>query len=113
MFFHLRILTSKSGQIITTISRGAIIDRDWNPVLQSKGKEQALLLAEKTGINLAAVDFVFPLSLKNSSPHFLEINYYFGRRGLGGSENYYRLLHQAIQEWLVEAGLKPESVRLI
>jgi ribosomal protein S6--L-glutamate ligase len=104
--------SSKSGQVITTINRGAIIDRDWNPVLQIRGKEQTQLLTEKTGINLAAVDFVFPISVKDSVPLFLEINYYFGRRGLGGSENYYRLLHQAIQEWLVEAGLNPESVRL-
>jgi ribosomal protein S6--L-glutamate ligase len=103
----------KSGQVITAISRGAIIDSDWNPVLQIKGKEQGRLLAEKTGINLAAVDFVFPVSIKDPSPLFLEINYYFGRRGLGGSENYYRLLHQAIQEWLAEAGLNPESVSLI
>ena len=104
---------SKLGQIITTISHDAIIDYDWKPDLQVSGKVMAKILAEKTGINLAAVDFVFPLSLKDPEPLFLEINYYFGRRGLGGSENYYRLLHKAIQEWLVEAGLNPESVKLI
>jgi ribosomal protein S6--L-glutamate ligase len=105
--------STTSGQIITTISRGAIIDSDWKPVLQIKGKEQARLLVLKTGINLAAVDFVFPISDKDPDPLFLEINYYFGRRGLGGSENYYRLLHKAIQQWLAEAGLNPESVELI
>ena len=105
--------STSSGQIITTISRGAIIDNDWKPVLQIKGKEQARLLALKTGINLAAVDFVFPISEKDPDPLFLEINYYFGRRGLGGSENYYRLLHKAIQEWLAEARLNPESVKFI
>ena len=102
----------RPGQVITTISQNAIVDRNWKPGLQAKGKEQARLLTEKTGINLAAVDFVFPPSFKNPSPLFLEINYYFGRRGLGGSENYYRLLHKAIQEWLVEAGLNPESIKL-
>ncbi len=104
---------NKPGQVITTISRDAIIDSEWKPDLQEKGKEQAHVLTEKTGINLAAVDFVFPLSLKRPAPSFLEINYYFGRRGLGGTENYYRLLYQAVQDWLLEIGLDPKSVRLV
>ena len=104
---------AKPGQIITTISNDAIIDYDWKPDLQVRGKEMILILAEKTGINLAAVDFVFPFSLKDPEPLFLEINYYFGRRGLGGAENYYHLLHQAIQDWLNEVGLDPRPVKLI
>ncbi len=103
----------KPGQEITTISRGAIVDHDWQPDLQEKGKVQALLLSDKTGINLAAIDFVFPIANKDPEPLFLEINYYFGRRGLGGSENYYRLLYEAVQDWLREIGLDLESVSLI
>ena len=98
---------------ITTVSRGAIIDHDWQPALQEKGKIQAQLLEEKTGINLAAIDFVFDLSAKDPEPLFLEINYYFGRRGLGGTERYYALLYHALQKWLKESGLSPKSVRLI
>jgi ribosomal protein S6--L-glutamate ligase len=30
----------------------------------------------------------------------LEINYYFGRKGLGGSEAYYKILRKEIQAWL-------------
>jgi ribosomal protein S6--L-glutamate ligase len=30
----------------------------------------------------------------------LEINYFFGRRGLGGSEAYYKILLAEIQVWL-------------
>ncbi len=104
---------NKPGQVITTISRDAIIDSEWKLDLQEKGKEQAHVLTVKTGINLAAIDFVFPLSLKQPAPFFLEINYFFGRRGLGGTENYYRLLYQAVQDWLAEVGLDPKSVRLI
>jgi ribosomal protein S6--L-glutamate ligase len=103
----------KPGQEITTISRGATIDHDWQSDLQEKGKVQARLLSEKAGINLAAIDFVFPLAEKDPKPLILEINYYFGRRGLGGTENYYRLLYDAIQDWLEEAGLDPESISLI
>jgi ribosomal protein S6--L-glutamate ligase len=101
------------GQIITTISKGALIDHDWKPELQEKGKNQARLLTKGTGINLAAVDFVFPLSEAAPEPLFLEINYYFGRRGLGGMDAYYRLLFTAIQDWLKGIGLDPETVELV
>ncbi|MCP4575753.1 MAG: hypothetical protein GY846_05670 [Deltaproteobacteria bacterium] len=101
------------GQIITTISKGALIDHEWRPDLQEKGKNQARVLAKRTGINLAAVDFVFPFSKKDPEPLFLEINYYFGRRGLGGMDAYYRLLFRAIQDWLKAIGLNPKAVELI
>ena len=104
---------NEPGQEITTISRGAIIDPEWQTDLQEKGKVQALRLSDKTRINLAAIDFVLPLADKDPAPLFLEINYYFGRRGLGGTDNYYRLLYEAIQDWLKEIGLDPESVSLI
>ena len=113
-----RILTywkrpANPGQLITTISKGALIDHGWRPDLQEKGKNQARLLAKRTGINLAAVDFVFSLSKKDPGPLFLEINYYFGRRGLGGMDAYYRLLFQAIQDWIKGIGLDPETVELV
>jgi ribosomal protein S6--L-glutamate ligase len=104
---------SKPEQVITTISRDAVIDHDWRPDLQEKGKRHAQALAGKTGINLAAMDFVYPLWDNSAEPLFLEINYYFGRRGLGGTENYYRLLNTAVQDWLREAGLGRRSVKLI
>lgn len=103
----------KPAQVITTISRGALIDHDLRPDLQEKGKQEVLGLSQKTGIDLAAVDFVFPLSEEDPNPYFLEINYYFGRRGLGGTENYYNLLFEAVQAWLMETGLNPKSVKLV
>jgi ribosomal protein S6--L-glutamate ligase len=106
-------LPNRPGQVITTISRDAIIDPHWRPDLQEKVRNQSLSLSEKTGINLGAIDFVFPLSDDDPVPFFLEINYFFGRRGLGGSEKYYRLLYQAVQDWLGQNGLDQESVTLI
>jgi ribosomal protein S6--L-glutamate ligase len=103
----------KPGQVITTISRGARIDHDWEPALQEKGKVQAQVLARRTGIDLAAVDFVFSLSKEDPGPLFLEINYFFGRRGLGGMDAFYRLLFRAIQDWLKGIGLDPETVELV
>jgi ribosomal protein S6--L-glutamate ligase len=104
---------SRPGRVITTISRNAMIDHHWRPDLQEKGRKQSLSLSEKTGINLAAIDFVFPMSDDDPVPFFLEINYFFGRRGLGGSEDYYRLLYQAVRDWLAENGLDPEPVTLV
>ena len=100
-------------QEITTISRGAIIDKTWRKDLQAKGRIQAKKLSEATGINLAAVDFLFSFSDEEPLPLFLEINYYFGRRGLGGTSNYYRLLFQAIKEWLSEKGFDPALIGMV
>jgi ribosomal protein S6--L-glutamate ligase len=33
-------------------------------------------------------------------PLLLEINYFFGRIGLGGSETFYRILRKEIHKWL-------------
>jgi ribosomal protein S6--L-glutamate ligase len=101
------------GEMITTIGKGARIDSTFRGDLQDKGKNWAWRLAETTGINLAAVDFVFPFNRPDPTPLFLEINYYFGRRGLGGSLNYYRLLFKAIQKWLGEQGFDPQSIDLV
>jgi len=99
--------------IINTISRGAKIDTEWRPDLQKIGKAFAGEFSTNTGINVAAIDFVFPISDPDPQPQFLEVNYYFGRRGLGGSVNYYHLLHEAIKEWLDEKGFDPRSVSLV
>ena len=104
---------SKAGELITTISRGALIDHRWRPDLQEEGIRQTLALCGQTGINLAAIDLVFPLTLEGPGPLLLEINYFFARRGLGGIQNYYQLLYQAIQEWLSEKGLNPKSLSLM
>ena len=101
----------RENQGITTISRGAVIDGDWRPDLQQKAAAQTRKLAAAAGIDLAAVDFVLPLAHPEPSPLFLEINYYFGRRGLGGSVSFYQRLFKAIQVWLEERGLDPEAVR--
>jgi ribosomal protein S6--L-glutamate ligase len=97
---------------IATIRRNATVDHHWKPDLQAAGVELCNALSTRTGINLAAVDLVFPLREPAPAPLLLEINYFFGRRGLGGSENYYRLLLEAVREWLSKLGHDPQRVRL-
>jgi ribosomal protein S6--L-glutamate ligase len=113
---HKRIITywkREDHGIISTVSHGARVDRKWKPTLQEKGRTQARWICEKTGINLAAFDLIFNLDHPDPQPFILEINYYFGRKGLGGSLRYYRLLLKAIQEWLKEKELDESPVKLV
>jgi ribosomal protein S6--L-glutamate ligase len=101
------------GESVITVSRNARVDRWWRKDLQKKGRFEARRISKRTGIDLAAVDFVFSMGDPDPQPLCLDINYYFGRRGLGGSLNYYRLLHNAIKEWLRKRGFDPGSVKLV
>lgn len=103
----------KSGQMITSAGDNGIIDKEWRPDLLEQGRVAARVFSKKTGINLAALDYVFDIRADNPKPLILEINYYFGRRGLGGSENYYRLLYETIKKWLAEKGFEPGRVSLV
>ncbi len=80
------------------IAQGGKIDPDSDPHLQQKGQEVVRDLCTRTGINLAGFDLIFPEAAEE--PLFLEINYTFGRRGLGGSEAFYTALTLAVQNLL-------------
>ena len=87
----------------TNITKGARLEADADPDLQAAAIAATQKFCKKTGINLAGFDFLFSeTDLKNNKiePLFLEINYFFGRKGLGGSEKYYALLQQGIDAWL-------------
>ncbi|MDP3283840.1 MAG: hypothetical protein Q8M56_05380 [Desulfobacterales bacterium] len=45
-------------------------------------------------------------AVNNDEPLFLEINYFFGRKGLGGSEKFYKILNGEIVKWLKSLDLK-------
>ena len=101
------------GQVISTVSNGARVDKKWRPELQEKSVDMAKRLSERTGINLAAVDFVFNLDDPDPEPLFLEINYSFGRTGLGGTIYYYELLSKAITSWMDKNGFNSKKVKLV
>jgi len=89
----------------SSLSKGGRIDRESDPELQEAGVEATRAFCRKTGINLAGLDLLFSCKTDSPVPLFLEINYYFGRRGLGGSAPYYRLLISEINRWLASIGL--------
>jgi ribosomal protein S6--L-glutamate ligase len=105
--------SERTDEPVISLGRNAWVDREWRPDLQEKGIAAARRFSEGSGINLAAMDFVFSTADPDPRPLILEINYYFGRRGLGGSLRYYRLLYDAIHEWLVERGLDPSPLSLV
>ncbi len=92
-----------SSEFIATIARGAVIDHESRPGLRKQGEKRVRCLCSKTGINLAGFDLIFPAEGGPRNPMFLEVNYYFGRRGLGGSKNFYRLLCREIDKWIAES----------
>lgn len=82
------------------ISQGAMIDFDSDPKLIKAAESNVKEFNKKNGINLAGFDFIFSSESNNDEPLFLEINYYFGRKGLGGSEKFYKILNGEIKKWL-------------
>jgi ribosomal protein S6--L-glutamate ligase len=84
----------------TGIAKGAVIDARSDPDLMKRGEHLAASFGRKTGINLAGMDVVFDTAQEPASPLMLEINYFFGRAGMGGSARYYRILCKEIDNWL-------------
>lgn len=91
-------------EFCSSLAKGAYLDFDSDPDLQEAAVKSAKHFCKMTGINLAGFDFLFSSKAVIKEPFFLEINYYFGRRGLGGSEKYYQILESEIQKWI--EGLK-------
>lgn len=93
----------KDDAFYTNLKKGAKIDMDSDPDLQEAAIAATRKFCDQTRINLAGFDFLFSEPDRQAgviNPLFLEINYFFGRRGLGGSDNYYQLLQNEINAWL-------------
>jgi len=88
----------KARTFLHNVARGGEIDTASDKELQEVGREKVREFCRRSGINLAAFDLVFPAA--DEEPFFLEINYTFGRTGLGGSERFYTLLRDAVNQWL-------------
>lgn len=85
------------------LPKGAVIDHTSDPDLRAAAIMATRFFCQKTGINLAGFDFLFSekdLAAHLVKPLFLEINFFFGRSGLGGSEVYYRTLNDEIDKWV-------------
>lgn len=88
------------GGFHSNLSKGAIIDPVGDPLLTEAAEKLVMNFCRNTGINLAGIDLIFNSTQNNPITYLLEINYFFGRTGLGGSSEYYRILKKAINRWL-------------
>jgi ribosomal protein S6--L-glutamate ligase len=79
---------------------GARIDHHADPEKQCRGRLLTERFSKCCGINLAGFDIIFSENDPDPSPLMLELNYFFGRKGLGGSEAYYKLLIDEIDRWI-------------
>lgn len=96
---------SDSRNFCSNLAGGAVIDAQADPELQALAVTSVKAFCSRTGINLAGFDLLFSSQRKRGIPLFLEINYYFGRRGLGGSERFYEILVMEIKKWIDRTGL--------
>jgi ribosomal protein S6--L-glutamate ligase len=85
---------------MSSVSAGARIEKTLQPELQNTAKALVDNFCRKTGINLAGFDVIFSSKAKTTQPLLLEINYFFGRKGIGGSDVYYEILNKEINVWL-------------
>jgi ribosomal protein S6--L-glutamate ligase len=83
------------------VSKGARIDYDMLPSRQREGRNMTLALGRRIGVDLAAFDIMFPAA--GGPPLVVEINFQFGRKGLGGLQGYERMFSDAVREWMLQA----------
>ena len=101
-------VSKKETEFKNSLSSGAEIDYNSNPELVRRAEQSLRRFLRRTGIDLAGFDFLF--SINENVPMMLEINYFFGRRGLGGSRRFNEILAGEINRWLDSVG-RPEKVR--
>ena len=92
----------KPGEFRNNVGRGAVIDYEIDPELRDEGVRCVEHFCSKSGINLAAFDVLFDRSQQIPRPLLSEINFLFGRKGLGGSLRFYDILNRAVKQWLEE-----------
>jgi ribosomal protein S6--L-glutamate ligase len=93
-------IQENTDAFLSSVSRGARIDAALEPERQNVARVFVKNLCNKTGINLAGFDVIFAPVKEYIKPLMLEINYFFGRRGLGGSDAFYEILKREIHGWL-------------
>jgi ribosomal protein S6--L-glutamate ligase len=93
-------IQENTDSFLSSVSRGARIDDALEPERQNVAKVFVKNFCNKTSINLAGFDVIFAPVKEYIKPLMLEINYFFGRRGLGGSDAFYEILKFEIDNWL-------------
>lgn len=93
-------IQENASEFRASLAAGARLDRRSDPALRKRGVELVSRLCRRTGVNLAGIDLIFDERDNPPAPLLLEINYRFGRTGIGGAAAFYRLLREAARRWL-------------
>jgi ribosomal protein S6--L-glutamate ligase len=99
VFAYWRVQPNPS-QFRTNQLQGGEIDFGGNLEQKNKAIAAGERFCRRAGIQVAGFDILFDRRRDPGTPLFLEINYYFGRKGLGGSLRFYELFEQAADRWL-------------
>ncbi|MEW5911791.1 MAG: hypothetical protein AB1814_04500 [Thermodesulfobacteriota bacterium] len=97
------------GQFRANLSQGGGWSKEGPAEQLAAGLALARRLQAAAGIDLAGLDLIFP---PGQGPLLLEINFFFGRRGLGGSQGFLPRYLSAVRAWLAGLGLDPRRVSL-
>ena len=84
------------GNFYNNVCRGGRMRTEIFPELQERGMAAVARLCHLAGINLAGFDLMFADA---GPPIFIEINFNFGRKGLGGTPGFRRLFKEAVDLW--------------
>lgn len=84
------------GQFYNNVCRGGRIEHDLWPEKSQIGRQAVLEFSRRAAIDIAGFDLMFSDS---DSPFFIEINFNFGRKGLGGLAGHQDHLWHAFRRW--------------
>lgn len=84
------------GRFYNNVCRGGRIDYELCPAQRRKGSWAVLEFCRRAAIDVAGFDLMFP---DDGDPVFIEINFHFGRKGLGGILGHHGHMLKAVRHW--------------
>ncbi len=94
---------NRKGGFYSNLAKGAVISRSESlRRLEQRALDELRPFCRATGINLAGFDFLFSLKEVDPKPLFLEINYCFRTKGLGGPDMFLGMLQKGIRRWIAD-----------
>ncbi|GKT08296.1 RimK family alpha-L-glutamate ligase [Desulforhabdus sp. TSK] len=97
------------GRFYNNVCRGGRLDHEAYPEDQQRGIEAVQNFCQRSKIDIAGFDLMFP---DDGPPVFVEINFHFGRKGLGGSAGHYRYVRRAVDHWIAHRLSKCGEARI-
>ena len=99
---------AKGGEFRANLCQGGTLIKDGPPDQREAAVALARRLQKAARLDVAGVDVIIP---PGGEPLLLELNFFFGRRALGGHEVFLDRYLAAVRAWLVDQRLDPQRVR--